>query len=319
MGDIKISESDLPTADWNDLRIFLVAAECGSIRAAAKELGISQPTASQRIRALELSLRTLLLVRHANGISLTEAGREVCAHAREMRTQMVAIRRDIEQREDRRKGRVRLFAPDGIISLWLSRHLPAFYDANPEIDLSIDVGIWVGDRLREDVDLSIQFDPVEDDDLTVTTLAHIHYMPMASHAFISKHGRPATLEDVGLLPRIHHVAQTRQPETWRKGVVDIRSAPPRLETNSSPAVVIATAAGAGVGLLPTYCMPDFPSLGLLADVSVASLNLWLAHQSQFGEIARVRAVVDWLRASFDPAKYPWFREEFIHPDAFVCG
>lgn len=319
MGGIKISESDLPTADWNDLRIFLVAAECGSIRAAAKELGISQPTASQRIRALEESLRTLLFIRHANGISLTEAGREVRDHAHEMRVRTVAIQRDMRRREERGQGRVRIFAPDGIMGLWLARHLGRFYEEHPQIDLSIDVGLWSADRLREDVDISIQFDPIDDDDLVVTTLAYIHYLPMASQGFVRKHGRPEGLDDLGRFPRVHHVAQRRQPETWVKGVESMRPDPPRLETNSSPGVAVATATGAGVGMLPTYCFPDYPDLVLLADAPLGSLKLWAVYQEQVREIARVRAVLDWLRESFDPAKYPWFREEFIHPDAFVCG
>ena len=60
--------------EWSDLHIFLTVAEQGSLSAAARELGLSQPTVGRRLTALEEQLGSALVVRTARGLTLTEAG-----------------------------------------------------------------------------------------------------------------------------------------------------------------------------------------------------------------------------------------------------
>jgi hypothetical protein len=45
-------------------------------------------------------------------------------------------------------------------------------------------------------------------------------------------------------------------------------------------------------------------------------DLWLSYNYAARHSAPVRATIDWLRRSFDPIRYPWFMEEFVHPDHF---
>jgi LysR family transcriptional regulator, regulator of abg operon len=66
----------------NQIRNFLAVAERGGIRAAARKLGVSQPTITKSVRGLERELHTQLLARSARGIELTAAGRAFFARAR---------------------------------------------------------------------------------------------------------------------------------------------------------------------------------------------------------------------------------------------
>ena len=53
-----------------------------------------------------------------------------------------------------------------------------------------------------------------------------------------------------------------------------------------------------------------------------SFDIWLSYHPSSGRIPRVRSMVDWLIGAFNPAKYPWFGEQFIHPrelDAVCMG
>jgi hypothetical protein len=44
-----------------------------------------------------------------------------------------------------------------------------------------------------------------------------------------------------------------------------------------------------------------------------SFDIWLSYHPSSGRIPRVRHMIDWLVEAFNPAKYPWFKDEFIHP------
>jgi DNA-binding transcriptional LysR family regulator len=71
-----------PAFDLRQLRYFVAVAECGSFRAAAERLHVSQPPLSRQVQELERALGARLLDRRATGVALTPAGREALARAR---------------------------------------------------------------------------------------------------------------------------------------------------------------------------------------------------------------------------------------------
>lgn len=68
--------------EFRRLRYFLAVADAGHITHAAQQLGMQQPPLSLQIRALETELGVALFKRHANGVTLTDAGRELQGEAR---------------------------------------------------------------------------------------------------------------------------------------------------------------------------------------------------------------------------------------------
>lgn len=69
---------------WNQVRAFLATVETGSLSAAARALGLTQPTLSRQIAALEAELGLMLFERVGRSLSLTQSGRELIAHVRAM-------------------------------------------------------------------------------------------------------------------------------------------------------------------------------------------------------------------------------------------
>lgn len=317
MGDDKGLDSPEPEGGplWSDLKIFLFAAERQSIRAAARELGISQPTASQRIRTLEGALGTHLFVRRANAVTLTDAGREVLEQARAMHRAMEAIERSVRKRDVQLRGRVRIAAPDGLAGCWISTQVHKLYEGGGDISLLLDAGIWPNDPLRTEVDVSIQFEQPTNADLQVETLAWVHYGIFASPKFIARHGRPKTLEEMRALPLLNHVAYRHQKDKWDKGITEGPWSPPIFETNSSPGMLAALSTGAALGLAPTWAVLQYPDIEMLTPC-LMSLDLYLVYHKDVAKIARVRRVMEWLREAFDGEQHPWFRKDFVHPDAF---
>lgn len=302
--------------DWSDLKVFLYAAERQSIRAAARDLGISQPTASQRIRALEAKLGVMLFVRQASGILLTDAGREIFDHARAMQNEAAAIERRVRMRDGRAEGRVRVAAPDGLAGAFLGPHLERFYAANAGIALTLDAGVWPGDPLPEEVDVSLQYEPREQDGFVAEIVGYAHYAPFASKRFVQANGMPGSLGEIAKLPRLHHVAHTRQRETWDPALLQAHGRP-ILETNSSFALDAAVRAGLGFCFAPTWWVRGMTDLVMLTEKPLASLKIWLVYHEEIARIERVRRAIGWLKLIFDAADNPWFRDPFVHPDRFA--
>ena len=72
------------TFDWNRARAFLVTAEEGSLSAAARALGMAQPTLGRQVSALERELGVALFERVGRGLALTPSGLELVEHVRAM-------------------------------------------------------------------------------------------------------------------------------------------------------------------------------------------------------------------------------------------
>ena len=73
-----------PAFDWTQARAFLAAAEGGSVSAAARTLGLTQPTLGRQVAALEQALGVTLFERGGRSLALTEAGLELLDHVRTM-------------------------------------------------------------------------------------------------------------------------------------------------------------------------------------------------------------------------------------------
>jgi len=320
MTDSKKTNNEPPPVsalEWSDLRVFLFACETGSISAAAKALGLSQPTASQKIRGLEATVGAQLLIRRANGIALTEAGRRVCDAARAMHREARAIEH-VARTPDREAGRVRLAAPDAMATFWLAPRFEAFRRVHPNIVLTVDAGLWPGDPLLDDVELSLQFDePGREAGHVVHHLCTVHYGVFASEDYIARHGAPQTFEEMSMHAQVRHVAARRQPETWADGISKLRSRDaPALETNSSGAAALAVRAGVGLGLLPTWLQTLAPDVVMLGDPA-ASLKFWLTYHRELDDVPRAARVIAWLKEIYDPDAYPWFSHTFVHPRDFA--
>ncbi len=306
--------------DWADLRVFLAVAETGSFSAAAKLLGITQPTISRRLDELEERLNVKLVERSAQGVALTEAGELIRDHVITMERSAQAIERLALGRDKRDEGRVRISAPDGLAAFWLAPRLPEFQRENPKIAVSLDAGLWPSDEMRGEADLSLQFEESKHVDNVVTRLATYHYGLFASAEYIRLYGAPRTLAEVADHRVVHHVAQRHQTEGWHPKAGALQAMWNRqIETNSSAAVLVAIRAGAGIGALPTAALTVAPELVMISDGPLAKLTLWLVHHRDARKTERTRRVMDWLKRVFDNRSNPWYREEYVSPVQFPAA
>lgn len=320
MGEGKNSNGGLQTPasarfDWSDLRVFLHVADEGSITAAARSLQMAQPTVSQRLKELELRLNTQLVLRGPQGVVLTEAGSRLYDYAVTMQRSADAIDQMVRSSDAKLEGRVRVETPDGIGAFWVAPRLAAFQRLNPGIMVSVDAGFWREFPVRDDIDLSIQYDNRNFGEHVVEPLCTIHFAPFATRRYLEMYGTPKSHQEMLSHRTVQLSSQQIQRDTWDKKAEAVRTLSAyNIETNCSAFLIMSVLSDAGIAFMPTCGAAFIPNLVMLGDKPVSSPTLYLVYDPNVSRVARAKCVIDWLKDEvFDPRTNPWFRKEFVHP------
>jgi DNA-binding transcriptional LysR family regulator len=124
--------------DLVDLRLFLHVAEAQSITYGAERAHLALASASERIRGMEDTLGTPLLIRNRRGVSLSPAGHCLAEHARIITQQVERMRGELGAFARGLSGSVRLLSNTAALSEHLPRVLARFLSENPTLDLDIE-------------------------------------------------------------------------------------------------------------------------------------------------------------------------------------
>jgi DNA-binding transcriptional LysR family regulator len=123
--------------DTTDLRLFVLAAEEGSLTRAAARQHLSLAAASARIKALEGQAGLPLLYREARGVRLTPPGEAFLHHARGVLRQAEQLRRDLHEYGGGLRGHLRVFANTTAVTDFLPEVLPEFLRRNPRVNVDL--------------------------------------------------------------------------------------------------------------------------------------------------------------------------------------
>ena len=115
----------MDSLDWNALQAFLATAEAGSLSAAARKLGLSQPTMSRQVAAIERQLGVTLFERVGKSMVLTETGLDLLEHARAMGAAAAELRLAASGRALSAEGVVSVTASDAVAA-WVLPPLLVF-------------------------------------------------------------------------------------------------------------------------------------------------------------------------------------------------
>ena len=123
--------------DPRQLVVFAEIARRGSLAAAAQELGWTQPAVAQHVKRLERDTGCALVVRTSRGVTLTEAGRTLAAHADAVTARLRAARADLDALADLRAGRVRLAAFPSACATFVPTAIALLQDRAPGLDIRL--------------------------------------------------------------------------------------------------------------------------------------------------------------------------------------
>ncbi len=159
---------------WDDVQLFLTIAETGSLTAAARRLGLTQPTVTRRLQALEHGVGQSLFLRNVAGAQLSQAGEQLLAPARQMAQSAGEWSRLSQQGDPRVRGVVRLACPPGVAVEFVVPFAVDLRRQYPEISLEVNAQVEFVDLARHQADLAIRVRPAPPDSdlINVATVSY---------------------------------------------------------------------------------------------------------------------------------------------------
>lgn len=161
--------------EWSDLAVFLAIAREGTLSAAARRLGQTQPTMGRRLRALETAVGQRLFQRTAEGFLLTDEGRSVLAHAERVEEEVLSFERTLAGGEQQLSGVLRITSSD-----WFGAHVLAplcaeFTRGHPHMTLELLTDARLYSLSRREADFAFRITPFDEPDIVSRKLMHVPY------------------------------------------------------------------------------------------------------------------------------------------------
>ncbi len=306
----------LTTPDWEAVHVFLEVARRGSFRSAADHLRLSINALRRRIGDLEHELGVTLLTRHVDGVRTTAEGDEILDAARKMEVASYGLIRARDRSAPAMAGELKLAVTEGLGTFWLAPRLIEFQRAHPKLLVDLNCAMQSADVLRLQADAAVQLTKPQNPDVKIVKLGRLHSMPFAAPSYIETYGVPKTMEELFKHRVVLQVAeQTAMKEIYERlapGVPQVGFV--AMRNNVSSAHIWAISKGAGIGWAPTYVHAIGGRMVPLELDLHFQFDIWLTYHPDAARIPRVRRMIDWIIDSFDSRKFPWFRDEFIHPN-----
>jgi DNA-binding transcriptional LysR family regulator len=304
----------LDRLSWDDLRVFATAGKELSLRKTAAALRTSSSTVVRRIERLEQILGVRLFDRLPDGVALTSEGRSVFAAAQEMERASRSVRAQLDHQLTRR-GVVRCAVTEGLGTFWIVPHLAEFSRANPHTLVDLHCSTQSADVLRMEADVAIQLTRPDRPDQVVTRLGRLHVYPFASPRYAQMYGLPKNAEELKRHRIVHQTGPQLDQSPWTRflGLPDVEGLAV-VRTNASAAHFYAVELGLGIGVLATYALPLGADLIPVDMGGRHQADIWMTYHPDIRNVRRVAVFIDWLRSIFDAKRYPWFGDEFIHPN-----
>ena len=180
----------------DNLRLFLIIAEKGSLVAAARETGMSTTTVSERLAALEAHYGVVLFNRTTRSISLTEEGRTLVDGAKSVLSEVAELDTRIRHGAETLSGPIRISAPVDLGRSIVSQAISAFTETNPAVSIELSLSDGYVDLVGLGFDMAVRFGNVVDSTLRVRSLGSFQRLVCAAPAYLAKHGTPETPDDL---------------------------------------------------------------------------------------------------------------------------
>lgn len=277
------------------LRAFAATADAGSLSAAARRLGLTQPTLSRQVAALEDALGVVLFDRVGKRLVLTSSGAGLRVHAQAMAIAAGDMALAAAGQSDEVGGRVTLSASDAFAAYLLPAIVGRLRREAPQITLAIISSNALSDLRRREADIALRHvRPTEPEligRLVCTFQAHVY----ASADWVARHGLPESLAEIprgGLIayePLDRFIAHL-SGEGVNKTPDDIR-----LVSENSVVVWEMVKAGLGAGLTLSPIAEATPGIVRVSPPGFGiPAPLWLVTHRELRTSRSIRLVYDLL-------------------------
>lgn len=285
--------------DWNRARAFLVTAEEGSLSAAAKALGMAQPTLGRQVDALEEELGVILFERLGRGLTLTPSGHELLSHVRGMGEAASQMSLAATGRSEALEGSICITATEVTAIYDLAPIIAKLRKIHPGVEVEVAASDDSKDLRRREADIAMRNYRPKENDLVARKIGDEVAMLYASAEYIEKYGVPTKLRDL----RNHKFVGFDGSDEMVKQLSSIG-----LEISDENITVRAgnhmvhwelTKAGLGIGIMPERVGDLEPKVrSLMPSFRKMAYPVWLVAHRELHTSRRVRTVFDFIASEY---------------------
>lgn len=271
---------------------FLAVARHGRYTAAADALGVNHSTVSRRIAALERAMGGRVLVRTTSGWEMTETGRRAAATAEGIEA---SLRDLVADGSDALTGVVRIAAPEAFTARFLVPAMVQLRREHPHLAVELLTATQRARQHRSGVDLEIVVGRPEVLRAYATPVCAYSLRLYATRAYLDGAGAPDSIAALARHPLVYYVESSLQVDELDRALRELPASPPSLRSTSVFAHIEATAAGAGIGILPDFAADGDPRLVRVLDGAWSHpLAYWAVARDEGPRNPAVAATLDAL-------------------------
>lgn len=285
--------------EWSDVRLFLAIARNGSLGAAARSVGLTQPTMGRRLRALEDSVGHTLFQRTNAGFVLTDEGAVVLQHAERMEEEAFSLQRELAGGGKSLEGMLRISSSDWFGTHVLAPVLAGFVAKYPGVTLELITDARLYDLSRREADLVFRIQPFHEPEVMQRRLMDLEYaLYKPKGTKLVKKGSDGSKLTLVTLDSAYRDFPDVQ---WLRA--KLPQARVCVGSNNRSAQATLCAAGAGMAVLPRLLGDAVAGLEVvdLGDAPPAR-PVWMGYHKDLRRQARLRALIDTVVAELADEK-----------------
>lgn len=288
--------------DWNRARAFLVTAEHGSLSAAARALGMTQPTLGRQVDALERELGVALFERAGRGLVLTPGGRDLLVHVQKMGEAATQFGLAAGGQSRTLEGIVTISASDTYSALLLPDIIVKIRTMLPRIGVEIVATNQLSDLKRREADIALRNVRPEDPTLIARKVGDRFGRLYATPDYLASIGNPRMpnqFSNAAFISFEDRAAMVKLLVSMGFPVSDQNIA---VASDSHVAQWACVCAGLGIGVMDDKIGDqDSRVVRAAPDLDPVPFPIWLVAHRELSTSSRVRAVFDILAEALMPS------------------
>ena len=283
--------------------VFIQVVDSGSFSEAARRIGISQPSVSRQVNALEAELGVRLLQRSTRRLSLTEAGEVYYRQSRQIQRDVIEAGNSISAFKDTPSGLLKIGAPVGWTEINIAPYLAEFMSIYPDIELDIQCTDAMQDIVENRLDLVLRVGPLLDSSYVAQPYGKVELVLCASGQYFSQYGQPVMPSDLTQ----HNCIVFDNNNQWAfknskaEQIVQVRG---RVNTHMVSVMISMALQHMGIMLLPIQLIRKPLASGELIEIfenysicyaQLGAMEVFVLYSNRKHLPAKVRAFVDFFR------------------------
>lgn len=277
--------------DWNLLRAFHATATAGSLSAAARQLGLTQPTLSRQIQALEEDLGVSLFERRGRSLAMTPAGINLCEHAQTMGKAADAMMLTVNGLGQDVSGRVCISVTDTYSAYILPKIVDRIKTETPQITIEIVVTNELSNLHQMEADIAIRHVKPDQPSLVGEYVRDTKAYFYASKEWVTRNGLPKNLADLAKAGLIGYDDTKRMADYMQSIGIPIEASDFRVVSDSYVSVWEMVKSGIGIAVVVQEIAERTPGIvNVLPDMQGISVPIWLVTHQELQSTPRIRIV-----------------------------